>query len=199
MSAITGVLLAAGSGRRFGGNKLLHPLDDGVPLALHSARALKAALPQSVVVVDINNRELCARMESEGLTVAHNGHPERGMGYSIACGVKAQTDAEGWVIALADMPWLKAQTILSVADGLREASSICAPRYRGVRGHPVGFGKDYVAALTRLNGDEGARGIIAANRDELILFDTGDEGAIRDVDYPRDLYSFGDEMLQDNT
>ena len=48
---IVGVLLAAGSGSRFGGDKLLHPLEDGVAIAAHAARNLIAVLPDVVAVV----------------------------------------------------------------------------------------------------------------------------------------------------
>lgn len=194
MKNLSGILLAAGRGRRFGSDKLLHPLDDGVPLAVHAARALKAALPRSTAVVDANNNELIESLQQEGLSVVLNRDPECGMGHSIAAGVSAEIGADGWVIALADMPWLKAQTILSVANGLHEANTICAPRYQGRRGHPVGFGKAYRQSLQTLSGDEGARSIIATNRRELLLFDTADSGVVRDVDYPQDLYTAQEDV-----
>ena len=48
---ISGVLLAAGAGSRFGGGKLLHPLEDGVAIAAHAARNLMSATGEVVAVV----------------------------------------------------------------------------------------------------------------------------------------------------
>ena len=48
---IAAILLAAGAGTRFGGEKLLHPLGDGVAIAAHAARNLIAAVPDVIAVV----------------------------------------------------------------------------------------------------------------------------------------------------
>lgn len=193
MRLATGILLAAGYGRRFGSNKLLHPLGDGIPLVLHTARTLQEALPHTLVVVNARDQESIELLESEGMKILLNPAADAGMGTSIACGVQASLQAEGWVIALADMPYLRAQTIRSVAAGIRNRHSICAPRYHDQRGHPVGFGRAYAKALLALSGDEGARYIIAANRHYLSLFDSRDPGVVADIDHPEDLAtsSFG--------
>jgi molybdenum cofactor cytidylyltransferase len=91
------------------------------------------------------------------------------------------------VIALADMPYLNASTIRSVAAGIRDRNSICAPLYGNQRGHPVGFGNAYAEGLLHLSGNEGARRLIAANRDCLELIATQDSGTVSDIDYPQDL------------
>ncbi len=187
MRPATGILLAAGQGRRFGSNKLLHPLDDGIPLVLHAARTLQAALPHTLVVVNPQDRQSIELIESEGMKMVLNPAADAGMGTSIACGVRASRRAEGWVIVLADMPYLRAQTIRSVAAGIRNRHSICAPRYHDQRGHPVGFGRAYAKALLALSGDEGARHIIAANRQYLSLFATRDPGVVTDIDFREDL------------
>jgi len=62
-----GILLAAGFSRRFGANKLLHPLADGIPIALAAARRLRAALPEVLAVVNPRIRT--------GPTVGADGFP----------------------------------------------------------------------------------------------------------------------------
>jgi molybdenum cofactor cytidylyltransferase len=106
------------------------------------------------------------------------------MGASLACGVAATKDADGWVIALADMPWTAPATIGSVAVALADGSDIVAPSHRGERGHPVGFARRHCDALTALRGDAGAREIVAAHRDRLALIAVDDPGTVRDVDTP---------------
>ncbi len=66
---IAGVLLAAGSGSRFGGEKLLHPLDDGVAIAAHAARNLLAAVPDVIAVVRWGDFPLYEMLEQEGCHV----------------------------------------------------------------------------------------------------------------------------------
>jgi len=107
----------------------------------------------------------------------------------IACGVQAAADADGWIVALADMPWISPGTIAAVADALRVGAEIAAPRWRGERGHPVGFARAYGPLLAALTGDEGARAIVAARQWTLTPVDVDDAGAVRDVDHPADLAS----------
>jgi len=187
MTKLTGILLAAGRGIRFGANKLHTPLSNGIPLIIHSARLLKAALPDTVVVVNPSDRKSIALLERENIRTVLNHSAEAGMGTSIAQGVYDTIQSDGWVIALADMPYLKTRTILSVANSLRHDYSICAPRYGNRRGHPVAFGRGYAEALKQLDGDEGARRIITGNRVYLELIETEDPGVITDVDYPQDI------------
>ena len=187
MMKVSGILLAAGQGRRFGSNKLLHPLDDGIPLVLHAARTLQAALPETLAVVNARDSETGELLKREGMNIVLNHAADAGMGTSIACGVHASLQANGWLIALADMPYLSIQTIRSVVAGLCSRDSICAPRYGNQRGHPVVFGSAYANALMKLSNDEGARHIIAANRRYLTLVDTRDQGVVTDIDHQDDL------------
>src|SRR4051812_15328783 len=63
---ILGLLLAAGSGTRFGGGKLLHPLDDGVCIAVHAARNLLAADMGVLAIVRAGDFALAELLELEG-------------------------------------------------------------------------------------------------------------------------------------
>src|SRR5262249_20604072 len=110
-----------------------------------------------------------------------------GMGASLACGVAASADADGWVVALGDMPWIAPATIASVAEALCSGADIVAPSLDGRRGHPVGFARRHHAELAALRGDEGARPIIEAHRAGILLLPSSDPGVLRDVDAPADL------------
>ena len=182
--APVGILLAAGQGRRFGSNKLLHPLADGMPMAVASAHPLYTVLADCIAVVNDAQDSVARLLAAAGLQVIVNPHAPDGMGTSIACGVAASPDAGGWVIALADMPAIPAHVVQSVADGLSRGADIIAPVYRGRRGHPVGFAPRHAPALRALRGDRGARDIIAAHHGTLELIDTPDSGVIRDIDTP---------------
>ena len=109
------------------------------------------------------------------------------MGASLACGVQATPDADAWVIALADMPWIRPSTIDLLASALAAGADIVAPFYNGERGHPVGFARRHYAALAALTGDEGARAVLRANQPTLRLVETDDASVVRDVDTRGDL------------
>ncbi len=110
-----------------------------------------------------------------------------GMGVSLAEGVRAAADAHGWVVALADMPYLRPETVRVIARALSEGAVIAAPSYRGQRGHPVGFARRFLDELSSLRGDAGAREIIKGHPDWITLYDVDDPGVLRDIDERSDL------------
>jgi molybdenum cofactor cytidylyltransferase len=184
---IAAILLAAGAGTRFGGEKLLHPLDDGVAIAAHAARNLLAATPDVVAVVRWGDFPLYDMLEQEGCQVTMFQKAERGMGASLAHGVAQARGADGWVVALADMPRIQPETVKSVISALQQGALIAAPVYKGERGHPVGFGAALRDDLLALDGDQGARALLERHRDSVRLIDCDDPGILIDIDRKSDL------------
>ena len=187
MASIVGLLLAAGHGRRFGGDKLLQPLADGTPVAVAAARDLKAACADSIAVLRPEQDALAALLEAEGLRVVRCAAARSGMGYSLAAGVAASRDARGWLVALADMPCIRVATLQAVAELIGGGAALAAPSYAGRRGHLVGFAARWRDALLALEGDEGARAILEQSRFLLHVLETDDPGVLQDVDSPADL------------
>lgn len=185
---VQGILLAAGAGSRFGGGKLLHPLE-GVPIGVRSARNLLAAGLPVLAVVRPGNETLSGLLVDAGCTVTVCARAADGMGVSLAHAIAMQGTCElaGWVVALADMPQIQPSTIRRVADALTEGAMIAAPVYRGERGHPVGFAAQLRGELSLLTGDEGARVVLARHRAELRLIECGDPGVVFDIDSRDDL------------
>ena len=184
---ICGILLAAGAAKRFGGGKLLHPLADGTPLGAASARNLLAALPDVLAVVRPGDEELAAVLKHAGCEVTVCAEAIHGMGNSLAHAIAARRAADGWVIALADMPSLKPATISAVARAIEGGAVLAAPEYDGKRGHPVGVSSRFRDDLLRLDGDAGARDIVAAHLGELTLIGCDDPGVLLDIDRREDL------------
>jgi len=182
-----GLLLAAGSASRFGSNKLLHPLLTGLPIAVTAARQLKAAFPRCVAVVRPGAGELSRLLEAEGLEVVVCENANEGMGASLACAVRAAGEVGGYVIALADMPFIRASTLMAVRDALAEGAPLVAPYFRTRRGHPVGIAGRFRPDLLAARGDEGAKQLLQAHAAEIVKIPIGDPGVIRDIDTPGDL------------
>ena len=194
---LIGILLAAGCGARFGGAKLLTPLPAaahgvgaGTAIGVASCLHLLSALPEVVAVVRPGDSILASYLRAAGAQVVECPRADEGMGASLACGVATAADADGWIVALADMPWIAPATVAVVGDALRDGADIVATSHIGVRAHPVGFARRHYVSLTALSGDEGAKSILAAHRDRVQLIEVTDPGVLRDVDTPADLANY---------
>lgn len=148
---------------------------------------LLAARAGNIVAVTRHDPDLMRILEACGCQVVINEHADQGMGTSIAAGVAATRDVLGWVIALGDMPSIRADTITAVVNSLQDGVRIVVPTMGGKRGHPVGFSASYRARLQSLNGDTGAREIINADANFVEEISVDDGGIFADIDTPADL------------
>ena len=172
---------------RFGRNKLLQRLSDGRRVAEAAAANLLEALPLSLAVIRPGDDELAAILRSLGIGIVACPTAQLGMGHSLAYGVAQSTEADGWVIALADMPYVRSDTLRRIVLGLHTGAAMVAPYYAGRRGHPVAFGSGSLNDLLTLNGDVGARRIVQRHLDKIYRIAVDDPGILRDIDTPADL------------
>lgn len=183
-----GVLLAAGRGKRFDPtgqqDKLLARLPSGIQVAVAAATNLCAALDRVVAVVRPNADELAAELRNTGCEVIACPHADEGMGSVLAFAIQHCADARGWLVALADMPFIAPQTYTLLIHALGE-HALVAPEFDGQRGHPVGFAQRYLPQLLALKGDRGARELINPATLHKVL--TTDKGILRDIDLHSDL------------
>ncbi len=187
---IQGILLAAGVGRRFQNeapnqDKLLMTLPNNKTVLAQSAYVLIQGLPNSIAVVQPNQVERKEVLQDLGFIVIESVDAKNGMGHAIADAVNQTKQAEGWLIALADMPWINPQLILQLSNNITQPSSIAAPRYNDKRGQPVAFGSAWLNELSHLEGDVGARALLQNNKINWI--DWSDDTIHRDVDLSADI------------
>jgi molybdenum cofactor cytidylyltransferase len=168
----TVIVLAAGRGERFiasGGNThKLAALLAGRPVLQHVLDAVRASgLPHHVVQADASRP---------------------GMGDSIADGVRATPDAAGWLILPGDLPLVRSDTLLAVADALGR-HAVVLPAYQGVRGHPVGFAAACRDQLLALKGNQGAALVVRAHAamNSVAVLELDDVGVVTDIDTLDDL------------
>ncbi|MDP2246922.1 MAG: nucleotidyltransferase family protein [Nitrosomonadales bacterium] len=189
---VVGILLAAGHSRRFGAkNKLIQSLADGAMMALSSAGHLMTALPHSVAIVRPDS-VLQAKLADLGLMVTCCQQDEQDMAASLVAAVRygqsIYPETSGYVIALADMPYIHSQTIYEVAKRIDSGGpGIVVPRYQGRRGHPVGFSARFTEELLVLTGDQGAKVLLEKYPSELDFFECEDPGILVDIDTPVEL------------
>jgi molybdenum cofactor cytidylyltransferase len=184
---IVGLLLAAGSASRFGSDKLQHSLPHGVAIAVQAARHLRSGVTHIVAVVRPGSEQLAGSLKKEGCEIVVCENAAEGMGASLACAARAAGPADGYLVALGDMPFVRPSSIAAVRDALAGGAALAAPFWRGRRGHPVGISGGFHEELLALRGDEGAKALLAANQARMVKIPIGDPGVIRDIDTPADL------------
>lgn len=187
--SLTGILLAAGRGCRFdpGGsrNKLLQPLSGGDPVAVASARRLLACVPRVVAVVPPEDGGVGDILRELGCEVTVCPDADTGMGASLAHAIRHSLPAEGWLVALGDMPFVAASTLDALVEAVQAGAGIAAPVVGGRRGNPVAFGPVHRDALLAIEGDQGARQLLQTYPVQDIP--VADPGILQDIDTPADL------------
>lgn len=157
-------------------------------MVVGAARNLRAAgLPVLCVVREAGGPIAELLEPIPGIEISACPDADRGMGRSLAWGVGATRSADGWLVALGDMPAVAPGTIRTMAGALADGASIVIPVYRRRRGHPVGFAHRWLPDLLGLEGDRGGRDLIAAHPDQVRLIAVDDPGSLLDVDEPADL------------
>ena len=189
-AALEAIVLAAGSGSRFGGRKLLAPWGRGVLLDAALAAAF-AAPARSVMVVTGADAEVvagAAQAFDARVRIVHAPDHAEGMGASLRTGVASlPADAAGAFVFLGDMPRVPVGVPASLATALAAGAPAAAPVFAGRRGNPVLIGRDLFPDLLRLTGDAGARAVLQGLGDRLALVEAPDDGVLFDVDEPSDL------------
>lgn len=191
---VAGVLLAGGTSSRFGdANKLLATVE-GAPLVCHAARTLvDAGLDPVVVVVGHEADQVRAAVADLPVETIENDAYESGQSTSVGAGIGAIRDrnraVDAAIIALGDMPYVDPETIETLVGGYGEGvADALAPSYRGDRGNPVLFDRQFFEDLAAVDGDIGGREILlSSGASALVAVD--DPGVRRDVDRPEDLSS----------
>ncbi|MBK9364680.1 MAG: nucleotidyltransferase family protein [Rubrivivax sp.] len=180
------VVLAAGQGNRFGGpvHKLEQPLGASTVLGKTLGQVIASGCPFIVVTTARLAPTALAQVARRDLLVVPDEDARRGVGHTIAAGVSERPAASGWLVLPGDMPMISVASIQAVADALDE-HPIAFSQYRGRRGHPVGFGSELFSELIALEGDEGARRIVARYPAHAVAVD--DPGVLVDIDTPEDL------------
>ena len=188
---IAAVILAAGRSTRMGGpNKLLAELD-GKKLVRIAAEQALASKASEVVVVTGHQAELVEKALA-GLNVRFVRNPEfaGGLASSVKAGIAAVTDnADGAVICLGDMPLISAGLIDRLVEAFApdRGNLIVVPVADGRRGNPVLWSRRFFKELMTLDGDIGARHLIAKHAEAVAEVPVEGQSAFLDIDTPQAL------------
>jgi molybdenum cofactor cytidylyltransferase len=176
------LVLAAGRGSRFGGAKLAADLGGEAVIARTLAAVRATGLP--AMVVTGGHAEAVRAAVGDAATV-HAPEFETGLSASLRAGLgAAPAEWDAVLVCLGDMPWVRPETLGSLAAALGSADA-AYPVHGGRRGNPAGFRRSLWPRLMALEGDRGAGGLLKRVGAAAVVVD--DPGVLRDVDVPGDL------------
>ena len=188
---VAAIILAAGRSTRMGGpNKLLAELG-GKPLVRTVTEQALASKAKGVIVVTGHQAELVEKA-LQGLDVKFVRNPDfaEGLASSVKAGIAAvPDDADGALICLGDMPMISAQLIDHLIDAFApdRGNLIAVPVSDGRRGNPVLWSRRFFNELMTLDGDIGARHLIAKHSEAVAEVPVEGFGAFLDIDTPQAL------------
>ena len=188
------IVLAAGSGSRFGGGKLLAAWKSGVLLdgALAAAFAAPARGVTVVTGADADAVAAAAQAFDPRVRIVHAAEHAEGMGASLGAGIASlPADTAAVFVFLGDMPCVPQAVLPALAEALAKGAPAAAPVFNGRRGNPVLLGRELFPDLLALQGDEGARRLLQNLGDRLALIAAADDGVLFDVDRQSDLDKSG--------
>jgi len=185
---IAGLLLAAGGATRFGSQKLIAPLADGVPLVRHTAMTLRGGVDTMAIVVGSEADDVTRALNGVDALIVRNDSWAEGLSTSLHAGVAAlPSEAAAAIVALGDQPFVDPGVIHTIVKQWKATGlPIVSARYAGTRGHPVLFERAIFAELLRVTGDAGARGVIEREPARVAYVDVN-APMPADVDTPADL------------
>lgn len=193
-TSLDAIVLAAGAGARFGGAKLLAPMNGAPLIAGALLTAFLAPVRRVFVAVGSDAVRKTVKATAERLAAADRlvlvsvEDPQEGMGASLRAAAQAVPDeTAGVFVLLGDMPAIDPATPRRLAQAFKSPHDIIAPTHLGRRGHPVLFGATWLPALRALSGDEGARALLESAGAQLTRIPVEDPGINLDVDRPEDL------------
>ena len=174
------VVMAAGMGSRFGGNKLAQEWQGKslIHLALEAVPADKL----SAVVVVTQYPEVVTLAKEFSFTPIVNSHPEYGQSHTIHLGVTMLNACDALLFQVADQPLLRRESVAALIDFYcRNPGHIVGLGHGGQRGNPCIFPSRFFPELLKIEGDRGGNVVIRQHEDDLLLYEVpGDE--LRDVD-----------------
>ena len=165
------LVMAAGSGRRFGGNKLAAELD-GKTLIRRALEAVPGARFSAVTVVsqyeDIE--ELAGQF---GFAAIHNDRPDLGLSHTIRLGTEAMRTCDGILYMVADQPKLRQETVARIVEVFcQHPDRIVGAGHEGRRGNPNLFPARFFSELMAITGDHGGSSVIRAHEEAFLLVET---------------------------
>ncbi len=183
---ISAIILAAGMSSRMRRPKHLLKLGGRTVLG----RVVDTFIHSNVgeVLVVVGTASGIGRGELRGVKVIQNPESSMGVSTSIKAGLDAvRADSDAAVFGLADKPFVTVGTINSLIESYRASGrGIVIPIYRGIRGNPILFSREFFNELGGLSGDVGGKAVIKKHKERVLEVEVEDEGVLIDINTEKD-------------
>lgn len=182
------MILAAGSSRRMGNQKLLLPFGHSTIIGTVVDNVLQSYIDQVMVVLGAYQAEVRHALKERPVHFCHNTEHEQGMLSSVKCGIRAlPADAITALIYLGDQPGIPPSVTNSVIQAYSgELFGIVIPVYNHRRGHPLLVDMKYRERIEQLDLEEGLRALRHHFPEDVLEVDVDEPGILVDIDTPAD-------------
>lgn len=195
-----GIILAAGMSERFqNGPKQLLRLKGSYIIEYVIRASLDSKLNKVFLVIGHHHKKIFKALaenikyfKNDRLEIIINRQYRQGMSSSVRAGLASTGNKFGsFMFLLGDQPMVDSRLIdLLLKRFYKSDKNICAPVYKGKRGNPTIFSREYFNLLLRIEGDSGGRDIIVANPDDTLKINTDSPACVYDIDTMDDLMAF---------
>jgi molybdenum cofactor cytidylyltransferase len=194
VAVISAILLAAGESKRMGLPKQLLEWQ-GRTLLQHVLESLiKSAADEIILVLGYETDLIKKTLPALQIKIVINPFYTQGMSSSLRQGLLAMDPrSEAFLVLLADQPGIGPEIINNVIRAFQQAEpkrGIVRPVYRGMRGHPVLIGIQYLQEALQLQGDMGARQILMNHPEDVLEIDVDQDVVLRDIDTPEEYQKY---------
>jgi molybdenum cofactor cytidylyltransferase len=182
------IVLAAGSSRRMGSQKLLLPLGKGTMIERVVDQVLDSAVDQVVVVLGADHQKVRQALADRPVKFCHNKEHKKGMFSSVICGLKALPENAGTaLIYLGDQPGIPPAVTNAVIDAYNEELyGIVIPVYQDRRGHPLLVDLKYRREIENLDLEQGLRALRHHFPQDVLEVEVDEPGILVDIDTQED-------------
>jgi len=182
------VILAAGSSRRMGTQKLLLPFGKSTIIETVIENVLNSSIEHVMVVLGANQEKIQDTIGNLPVQFCHNKEHEKGMLSSIICGIRAlPEDALTALIFLGDQPGIPPAVTNSVIDSYNEELvGIVIPVHNHRRGHPLLVDMKYRKEIMHLDLEEGLKALRHHFPQDVLEVDVNEPGILVDIDTRED-------------
>jgi len=182
------LILAAGSSRRMGSQKLLLPYGQSTIIETVVDNILNSSIDHVMVVLGANQDEVRNSLEHEAVQFCYNREHEKGMLSSVICGIRAlPPDALSVLIFLGDQPGISPAVTNSVIDAYtEELFGIVIPVHMHRRGHPLLVDMKYRKEIEQLDLELGLRSLRHHFPQDVLEVEVDEPGILVDIDTRED-------------
>ena len=185
---ICAIVLAAGSSRRMGVQKLLLPFGGKTVITHIIDQLLESSIDHVHVVVGHQAERIRREISDRPVSIVTNAHYTSGMLSSVRCGLRnLPAQCRVVLVALGDQPSIRSALINRMLRSFATCKkNILVPLYKGKRGHPILFSITYRDAILTHYEEVGLRGLLHAHPDDVCELTVSTSSVLSDMDYPED-------------